>query len=275
MRTRCSPDWKTWMVVAPLLAACGGEDATPARTHADLDPHSSQMAALGVVTLRCLGTVSPESYAVVDGRLTRTFASCAVPADLKHIDDLLGIQLAPGAEAAARYMTATWQAYQLEYAREPVSACPRWTKIGEHNQASPENVAEVIEDPARIGESLVEYRIESDVCADAACAVRDAVRCASGFGEPFIVSSDEGAGTVLVDPVWWLDDTDFPPPQNPYLADGYYHNMSFYGAPPGAVYGAVARIGEYCSKYYNGYHYKLRLQPVYCAPDWICMSECR
>jgi hypothetical protein len=233
------------------------------------------MAALGVATLRCLGTVSPESYAVVDGRLARTFSNCADPADLKHIDDLLGVQRAPGAVAAAAYMTATWHGHQLEYAREPARSCPRWTKVGEYNRASLETVAQLSRDATPVGESFVEYRVESDTCADMTCAVRDAVRCASGFGEPFVVSADEGAGTVLVDPVWWLDETDFPPEQNPFLYPGYYHTMSYYGAVPGAIYGAVQRIGEYCSKYYAGYHYKLRLRPLYCAPDWICMSECR
>jgi hypothetical protein len=263
------------MIAAPLLAACGSEDRAPERTRADLDPHSSQMAALGVATLRCLGTVSPDSYAVVDGRLARTFASCTDPKDLKQIDDLLGLQVAPGAQGAAGYMIATWQAHQAEYGRDPVEACPRWTEIGEHNVPSLENVAALEKNPTAARESFTEYRVESEACSDTACAVRNAVRCASGFGEPFIVSTDEGAGTVLVDPVWWLDDTDFPPEQNPFLYPGYYHTMSFYGALPGAVYGAVQRVGEYCSKYYNGYHYKLRLQPLYCAPDWLCMSECR
>jgi hypothetical protein len=276
MQTRWSRDsWKILTMAAPLLVACGSEDAVPERTRADLDPHSSQMAALGVATLRCLGTVSPNSYVVVEGRLARTFTSCADPEDLKPIDDLLGLQFAPGADAVARYMSSTWQAYQLEYDRDPVLACPRWTKIGELNQPTLENVAELSKNPRAVGESFVEYRIESDACPDSRCAVREAVRCASGFGEPFIVSTDEAAGTVLVDPVWWLDDSDFPVDQNPFRTPGYFHNMSFFGAPPGAIYGAVQRIGEYCSKYYAGAHYKLTLKPVYCTPDWLCMAECR
>jgi hypothetical protein len=276
MQTHWSRDsWNPLVIAGLLLVGCGSEDVLPERTRADLDPHSSQMAALGVATLRCLGTVSPDSYVIVEGRLTRTFTSCTDPKDLKQIDALLGLQIAPGAEAAARYMSGTWQAYQIEYGRDPVPACPRWTKIGELNQPTPENVAELGKKQPAVGESFVQYRVESDACSDARCAVRDAVRCAGGFGEPFIVSTDEGAGTVLVDPVWWLDDSDFPPDNNPFRTPGYFHTMSYYGAPPGAVYGAVQRIGEYCSKYYAGAHYKLTLKPVYCAPDWLCVAECR
>ena len=257
---------------ASAALACGASSGPdePERVRPELPAYSSYQAALGAATLECLGTVSPDTYIVEEGVLRRNFATCREKGTLQTIDNLLALQHI--ADAAETFVT-TWERWKGNFGAEDVTACPTWQRLRTWQQPAAGDVLDGY--AGRVGESFTEYAVHSPACADAACAVHDALACAGGFGETFLVSSDPQRGSVTVDPVWWLDDTDFPPEYNPFLSDGYYHAMSFYGSVPGDIYGAVNREGEYCSKYHAGYHYKLRLRALYCAPDWICMTECK
>jgi hypothetical protein len=61
------------------------------------------------------------------------------------------------------------------------------------------------------------------------------------------------------------------------MIPGYYHPMSYYGDPPGAVYAAIQRAGEQCSRWdpYLGMHsINAVLIPVDCGGGWLCMTYC-
>lgn len=99
-----------------------------------------------------------------------------------------------------------------------------------------------------------------------------AAACSAGFGPAFIVDGDARRSRVEVDPAWWLTDYEFESPKdNPFMVPGYYHPMSYYGDPPGALYGAIQRAGEACSQWdwFFGMHFTDReLVPIDCGGGW-------
>ena len=242
------------------------------RSREQFNPFDANMAALARATLKCKGSIDPDDYDGSSGRLKPRFEKCEQDEkSFQHIQNLLGIQNVD--ERAARHFAYTWESGRKGFPRDEIKVCPRWEHLESINPPTFENVKQL--PLGAIGEEFNTFAVKSEICQDQRCAVKHATYCAAGTGSQFLVEADPEKGVILTDPVWWLDDTDFPPASNPFMSAGYYHAMSFYGSVPGSVYGAVNREGEYCSKYYNGYHYKLLLRPVYCAPDWICMSECR
>lgn len=252
----------------------GGEPLGPddPKAREQFNSLDANMAALARATLKCKGSIDPDDYDGSSGYLKPRFEKCEQDEkSFKHIQNLLGIQNVD--PKAARHFAYTWESGRKGFPRDEIKVCPRWEHLESINPPTFENVKRL---PAGgIGEEFNLFYVKSEICKDARCAVGHALKCAAGTGSQFLVKADYETGKILTDPVWWLDDTDFPSDGNPFLWPGYYHAMSFYGAAPGAVYGAVNREGEYCSKYYGGYHYKLLLRPVHCAPDWVCMTECR
>ena len=118
-------------------------------------------------------------------------------------------------------------------------------------------VKETGKDPATPHENyLVELKFLGDReqrCKDEADCAR---HCLGGLPGTFI----EGEGTkALLDPAYWLMTILFPS-ANPFMRAGYYHPMSFYGTPPGALFGHRHRAGEACSRFVIDEHVFLTLQ---------------
>jgi hypothetical protein len=159
-----------------------------------------------------------------------------------------------------------------------ISQCPTWTLENVLDAPTKESVPRAIA-ARRIGKENYRYTVSSPQCSqDGECAVRQAAACSAGFGPAFIVDGDARRSRVEVDPAWWLTDYEFESPKdNPFMALGYYHPMSYYGDLPGAVYGAIQRAGEQCSQWdpYTGLHTIDReLVPVDCGGGWFCMTYC-
>jgi hypothetical protein len=245
-----------------------------------LDSRDALLAALGSLTLDCLGGVNKTSY-VVDrsGALVRNFAACSGrngASVLQQIDAILGVARSRQGQAdgLAQHYAATWSKFQREFPPE-ITTCPSWKLSGVINPPTRENVQRSIEQVGK--ESYVFQVTEDRQCGgDPGCVVDHAMACAAGFGNQFLVRGDAQTSTVEVDPVWWLTRYVYPSPgDNPFKMPGYYHAMSYYGDLPGAVYGSLARQGEACSEYLDGKHYIDRvLVPIDCGGGWQCMTYC-
>jgi len=106
-----------------------------------------------------------------------------------------------------------------------------------------------------------------------------ATLCASGF--PGFVIRQDANNTVLTDPPPWETDTVYDR-ANPFQRPGFYHPMSYYGAPPGDLLGAHERAlspapGEKCSYYSEGFHQQTTLKEncqVMPTGDLSCVSAC-
>ncbi|HMJ14407.1 MAG TPA: hypothetical protein VK524_23485 [Polyangiaceae bacterium] len=265
-----SPTLSSTFVAKPPRGELIGRDDPKGR--GQFNSFDAHLSALGLATLKCKGFVDPDDYDGSNGVLKQRFEKCTKDEkQLEHIRNLLGIQNV--SDLAARHMAGTWEQARKQFPRDQIKVCPAWDHSEVINPPTFETVKNL--PSGGIGEEFNAFYVKSEICQGPRCAVAHAKMCSAGFGSRFFVDGNIETGKVIVDPVWWLDDSDFPPDANPFLSPGYYHAMSFYGAVPGSVYGAVHRAGEYCSKYYAGYHYKLRLKPLYCAPDWICMTECK
>lgn len=270
-RTVLSPTISGAILTKPPRGELIGKEDPKGREQ--FNAFDGHMAGLARATLKCKGSIDPDDYDGSSGYLKARFEKCDQDEkSFQHIQNLLGIQNVD--KYAARHLAATWEAGRKGFPRDEIKVCPRWEHLESINSPTFENVKRL--PPGGIGEEFNSFYVKSEICKDQRCAVNHALACAAGTGSQFLVKANHETGEILTDPVWWLDDTDYPSDAaNPFLFPGYYHAMSFYGSVPGSVYGAVNRENEYCSKYYNGYHYKLRLRAVYCAADWICMTECR
>jgi hypothetical protein len=241
------------------------------------DPRDALLAALGTATLECLGTVTPSSYRNEDGFLARTFDRCADDPALEQIDALLGVQHSAEGQRdqLAQHYVATWAAIAEHLVGEPFDST--WERLSVLNPPSAASVRDYLDGTAPAEEGYV-YAVSSTACGDGACAVDDAVLRARGFGSQFLVSVDADASSVTVDPAWWLTTYEFgaSAASNPFMTPGYYHAMSYYGDVPGALYGALQRAGEACSKYdaVTRTHYVAGLKAIDCGGGWICMSYC-
>jgi hypothetical protein len=245
------------------------------------DSRDALLAALGSATLDCLGTVNPATYLVnKSGVLIKNFKSCPMDksgASLKQIDAILGVaNSAQGKkDKLNEHYAATWKSYQDNFP-ENINVCPKWKRTTVIHPPTFANVKnQTAGEPGK--ESYVYDVAEPEQCkGQPNCVVAHALSCAGGFGSQFLIGGDVQNSSVKVDPVWWLtryvyaDDM-----SNPFMTQGYYHAMSYYGDAPGSVYGAVQREGEACSEYLDGKHYIDRqLVGIDCGGGWICMSYC-
>lgn len=245
------------------------------------DARDSLFAALGTATLECLGTVGPSLYTTAGGFLARTFRTCTTGNEraLQRIDSILGVQLSrEGAQdGLAEYFVTKWDAFRQSFPKRFEGRCPTWTLEHVIDAPTRESVDRVVR-TGRIGVQYERYRVSSNACRGRGCAVKAALACAQGFGSQFVVDADLDRERIEIDPAWWLLDIEFENNRdNPFLAPGYCHGMSFYGNPPGALYGALERAGEKCFiwDYQAGKHRcDARLVPIECSPGWLCMSYC-
>lgn len=268
-----------WSAAARTSVVGVEQLADPVAGGSELDPRDGLLAALGVATLDCLGTVSPSTYATRGGRLERSFEACTTGdrEALDVIDALLGVQRsAEGkAERLPEYYASRWTRSAEGAGRSAGDACPTWTLQERMNEPTPENVR-------RLGsrttgqKSNARYAVRADGCADGRCAVERAARCGAGFGDSFIVRLEPRRAEVVVDPTWWLLNDTYPDDENPFKTSGYYHPMSYSGRIPGARFGALARSTELCSRWdeKSNKHYIHYLVPIECSPGWTCMSYC-
>jgi hypothetical protein len=271
------------LLVLVVIAACIGISGPAASQEAPrIDGRDTLLAALGKATLDCLGIVEPSTYQTTTGVLARTFTSCGSRdrAVLQHIDALLAVQRSKQgrADGLAEHYVSRWNAFLKSFPSGHVTQCPVWRLEGILDAPTTESVPRYMSEK-RIGEENARYSVFSTQCSkDGECAVKAAVACAAGFGPGFIVDTDPRRSRVEIDPAWWLTSYEFPDDEsNPFMQDGYYHGMSYYGFEPGALYGALERAGEACSWYdwASGMHFTDRvLVPIDCGGGWYCMAYC-
>lgn len=249
-------------------------------------------AALGSRTIDCLGTIGPESYGVDSaGNLVPRFDRCTEQTESakEAYDDivaLLSLQQRKSISAEARRCIAgRWESWRQAFAGSGIKSCPVFRKVETINTPTEEGIKryaatlpklparETGKDPATPHENyLVELKFPGDReqrCKDEADCAR---QCLGGFPGTFI----DGDGTkALLDPTYWLLGIPFPG-TNPFMSAGYYHPMSFYGTPPGALFGHRYRAGEACSRFVIDEHVFLTLQ-LDCldpAKPTTCVSVC-
>lgn len=249
-------------------------------------------AAIASRTIDCLGTIGPDSYGV-DGKgsLAPRFDKCTEQTEsskeaYEDILALLSIQARKDfAAEAQRCIAGRWSTWQKEFYGLGIEKCPLFRKVETINAPTPElvkrygasqpklPVKETGDDPAMPHENyLVELKWAGEReqrCKDEADCAR---LCLAGLPGAYI----EGTGTkALLDPTYWLISLNFGE-SNPFMQPGYYHPMSFYGTPPGALFGHRSRVGEACSRFVVDEHVYLTLQLDcldYNKPT-TCLSVC-
>jgi hypothetical protein len=283
------------VVLAILLAvptAEGRDRVTDPLTRAQRGAHAHDtlLAALGEATLECLGRVSTRDYRVgPEGTLERAFDGCAEPDDpaLARIDRLLGVQHSREGQQdglASRYATV-WTRAARAFPERAIQQCPDWELQHVIDAPTQERVAffTAKEGAAGIGKEYRWYKVTSQQCGpNGFCAVFQAMLCGAGFSNQFIVWTDPFSSTVIVDPAWWLtayEDGSDGKKQFTNPSAGYKHPMSYYGDDvPGAMYGALERAGESCTRWSEtaGKHYTDRtLVPLDCGGGWYCATYCK
>ena len=266
------------VVAAGLMVTVPAPGVTQNRMAARVDGRDSLLAALGSLTIECLGTVGPSNYSAESGILTRTFDACRAGDSevLAHIDALLAVQTAPQgrADGLAEHYTSRWNAFVASFPFDRIGECPTWRLLNVLDAPTSKRVQQLTDRRRTvaglppIGKENHRYRVSSELCGlDRSCAVRHAALCAGGFGPQFLVERDAERGRIEVDPAWWLSDDEFPDDStNPFMQPGYYHPMWYWGDPPGSLYAAVERVGERCSQWVNSKHYTDRvLQLIDCT----------
>jgi hypothetical protein len=276
------------MVLLTLTTASSGQVAR----RRPVDGRDALLAALGSLTIECLGTFAPSSYSTESGILARTFRACRAPQTqaLSRIDALLGLQTSPQGrlDGLAAHYTARWNAFVESFPYDRIQECPTWRLLDVIDAPTFESVGRHLDrrrdqsvGSPPIGKQNARYRVTSSECdGDPECAARHAAICAAGFGNQFLIELDFQRARIEVDPAWWLTHYTFGDDNsNPFKQPGYYHPMSYWGSPPGSLYGAIERNGELCSKYdaASGKHYPDRvLQLIDCTDGdgWYCMTYC-
>jgi hypothetical protein len=251
----------------------------------EFDSRDALLAALGSLTLDCLGTVNPSTYLISkSGVLFRNFSKCVVKGSnedtVKAIDAILGVansEQGKKDQLMAHYVT-TWKNYQQKFP-EGINVCPVWKKEKVLNPPTWESVKQHSNGNG-IGKEGYVYTVsdEQQCKGDPKCEVAHALACAGGFGSQFLIGGNVKNSTVTVDPAWWLTRYEYETDAaNPFMMPGYYHAMSYYGDLPGSFYGAVQREGESCSQYdaSSAKHYTDRkLVGIDCGGGWVCMTYC-
>jgi hypothetical protein len=275
----------------------------------DCSAYNQYTAALATHTVDCLGTISPESFRVSDeGVLERTFDSCPQDSSkLRAIDSILLLQQRTARLPIVRECFAGRYAdFSKSFAAASIEACPTWQKERTVNPITAEVIDAVTRKMAIFSAPDPAQPALSELAHDAAfefpeeleeknlytasftpgtapagkSAAVTAAACAAGF-PGFVLETD--GDSVLTDPVAWLSEQTYPTSTgDPYLKDGYYHPMSWYGGIPGVNFGAYERyapcpgcLPERCS-YYTGVHKITRLQKDCIVDDDLdtCNSYC-
>jgi hypothetical protein len=276
----------------------------------DCSSFDSYTAQLATLVVDCLGTIGPDSfYLDQDGYLQRNFKEC--PNDqtrLRSIDNILGLQykrdgLPDEVNAQLAYgkdcIADRWAAWREKFDEEAqVVTCPNWKKeseIGTPTAADYDRYARLLPQQFPIPETgqdrppvVQQMKINSlysvfwdgeQPSQKCESASNCATLCAAGFSG-FVIRQDEN-NTVLTDPPPWETDTVYAR-SNPFQRPGFYHPMSFYGPPPGDIFGAHERAispapGELCSYFSGGFHYQTTLKEncqVMPTGDLSCVSVC-
>jgi hypothetical protein len=253
--------------------------------------HDTLLAALGEATVACLGKVSTADYRLNPARvLERNFDNCGTrdARALEQIDRLLGVQHSREGQQdrlAERY-AQVWSKAARAFPSRAIPDCPDWELQHVIDAPTEERVAFFAshEGAAGIGKEYRWYRVSSPQCgSNGFCAVFQALLCGAGYSNQFIVRTDPLSSTVIVDPAWWLtayEDGSDGKKQFTNPSAGYKHPMSYYGDDvPGAMYGALERAGESCTRWSEtaGKHYTdSTLVPIQCGNDgWYCMTMCQ
>jgi hypothetical protein len=257
-------------------------------------------AAIAEATIACTGTLGPDSFTVgSSGRLERNFTQCSssvsasTAVELRQtIDDLLSLQQRADVPAAKSCFAPQWTAWRTQFLNSGNSVCPSWTVVASIGTATFASVAQVI-GSLPILSNLPVGGIARDVldatkenflylvalplpppiqpCGD---ALSCANACTAGLPGFYL---GQQTGLAMGDPCWWLSSTSYASGSDPYKQNGYYHPMSYYGDPPGDIYGHRNRVSETCSRWGGGYHYQGILQ-LDCVspndPNSPCSSIC-
>lgn len=277
----------------------------------DCSAYDTYTAALGELTVQCLGTLDPNSYALSkDGYLTPTFDKCTVNDKLRSIKQLLSLQYRTARLPFAKQCLAgRYDAFLQDFSTSGVDFCPAWKLERVVNPITPDVMSKVIPSLPAIPEdglkddgrplaimdqlkvnSVYAVSFPQGVPAQNGCTTPSecAVKCAGAF--PGFALDTAGEGSVFTDPVAWLLETTYSgPTADPYLRAGYYHPMSWYGGVPGVHFGEYARYEpcgvngsgvpickpEMCT-YFTGVHKLTNLQKD-CIIDTeidTCISYC-
>ena len=278
---------RTLSVVATMLAlgtsVASGQRAPSPRPHAG----TPLLAALGTATIECLGTVGPSSFSTATGALARTFDACQTrdARSLARIDALLGVQFSAQGRAddLAGYYVATWNAFTESFPYGRIQTCPTWTLMNVIDAPTTESVARYVS-RGWVGKENRRYLVSSGDCGRSGqCAVTEAVICAGGFGQGFVVHRDPGRRLVEVDPAWWLTTYEYPSSGgggadecNPFRGVGEYLH-GFCENDQATLYGSIERAGEQCcfwSEEAQKVYVDGTFVPVDCGGGWFCMTYC-
>jgi hypothetical protein len=292
------------MGVLLATSACGSEPSAAGALTMEEAPDElvecesvrAYTAALGAATIRCLGSFSPDTYFVDEGGILReNFDACTRPGAgeaLRDIQDLLVLQ-EPEAEfpAARRCMPEAYRVWAERFTGAGNHACPTWDVVSSRGDATPETARQAarffdfdhmlatgreiaLGEPALHRDFIYEVRFpasrSAQPCGDALSCAQNCARAFPGWHVGF------ENGRFVGDPSWWVEN-EYAYPNSPYMVPGYYHPMSFYGPPPGAIYGHRNRQGEACSRWAGGVsHYILGLS-LWCLDPQTqtkCYTKC-
>jgi hypothetical protein len=235
------------------------------------------LAALGKLTLDCLGTVGPTLYSTRGGKLERTFDSCTQDATaLEEIDELLGAQDSNQGiiDGLAPHYVTRWDAFVRRFPARTIRQCPTWTLQNVIDAPTDESIARM-RVLARPGKESYRYTVSAPQCnGNAQCSVVLATACAGGFGPTFLVESDILRGRVEVDPVWWLTrKTRFPTGKR--LPNEWCSNVSADPDVPYKAFGTIEMAGQPCCEFLDGKAYLDRVfVPIDCGGGWYCVTYC-
>lgn len=279
----------------------------------DCSSYDAYTAALGGLTVECLGTLDPKAYSVSkDGYLTPTFDKCPGKDNLRSIKQLLSLQYRTARLPFAKQCLADrYNAFLQDFASSGVNFCPAWKLERVVNPINADSISKIVAQLPAIPEDglkddgrplpvLQDLKVNSvytvgfpqGVPAQEGCktASECAIKCAGAF--PGFALDTVGETSVFTDPVAWLLETTYAgPTADPFLRAGYYHPMSWYGGAPGVHWGEYARFdpcngavdakGELLCKpemctYYTGVHKLTTLQRDCIVDDELdtCISYC-
>ena len=270
------------------------------------DDLTSYTASLAWATIDCIGTISPDSYAVdANGYLRRRFASClgdlrnkgvgigkqgdfarSFPdtrsPGIKAIDDLLGLQYRRETLPTARVCIAgQWERWRQRFLAEGNTTCPYWKLRKPLQTFSPNEVGAIAAGLPRppferqdvnAGKQSFLYEVayadKPDLEQPCGRAESCAKQCTDGFPGFYVDTTNDG---LIGDPRPWLTDMAFYPNDastNPFMQNGYYHAMSAFRGAPGDLYGNRNRVSEDCTRWVAGPNmsYKGSLK-IDCIPD--------
>jgi len=255
-------------------------------------------AAIAEAVIACTGILGPDSLVVgSSGRLQRNFTSCSLVSGsaaaglLQTIDDFLGLQQRAGLSAASCFPDQ-WTSWRTSFLAAGNTTCPSWSLVASLGAATAQTVALVVAQlpplrnlpDAGLPLNILDLTKQNFLylvtlplllppqpCGN---ALSCAAACSGGLPGFFLGQQN---GLALGDPRWWLSTTSYDPSSDPFMQNGYYHPMSYYGDLPGDIYGHRNRVGEACSRWGGYYHYQavLKLDCVSPGdPSSPCSSVC-